>query len=80
MFCCCPKMLPKDTYCSFLFYFILLCFIKIFFIDFLKEKCYIYNIFTANLQHSLSGKLLLAITSRQKSNFNGGFKLEPITI
>ena len=37
------------------------------------EKCYIYNIFTINHK-------CWQIISDLKSNFNGKFKLEPITI
>ena len=30
-------------------------------------------------QQILSGKLLLAVIGGEKSNFSGGFKLEPVT-
>ena len=44
--------------------------------SYIKEKCYVYNIFTTNL----IGKLLFVVSSGKKSNWNCGFKLELITI
>ena len=40
--------------------------------------CYVHNIYITN--HEIVIKLLRVVISRQKNNFIGKFKLEPITI
>ena len=46
---------------------------------FFYKKCYIHNIFITLLQQIINCRFLQIVISRQKSNFNNKFKLEPIT-
>ena len=42
-------------------------------------KCYVHYIFSTLSKQIINERLLVVVISRQKSNFSGEFKLEPIT-
>ena len=42
-------------------------------------KCYVHYIFSTHSKQIINDRLLVVVINRQKSNFSGEFKLEPIT-
>ena len=42
-------------------------------------KCYVHYIFSTLSKQIINDRLLVVVINRQKSNFSGEFKLEPIT-
>ena len=42
-------------------------------------KCYVHYIFSILSKQIINDRLLVVVISKQKNNFSGKFKLEPIT-